>query len=150
MRICDQIVTFQDMRYNLVDDDNSKLPLSTSEILLQTIKQLINIRRKDDTKLLSVDVNDHQLDQHLQVINLALFNCVNSIVPQESALTSAVYYTTLRNTPKQMDFKMDLNLVMDDEVNDPFFKKKCLLFSLQYVSEIKIIVYDLLVAVVRI
>ncbi|CAH8634358.1 unnamed protein product [Schistosoma margrebowiei] len=104
VRICDRIVTFQDMEYNLVDD----------ELLLQSIKQLI-IRRKDDTKLLSVDVNNHQFDQHLQVINLALFNCVNSIVPQESALTSAVYYTTLINTPKQMDFKKDLNLVMDDE-----------------------------------
>ncbi|VDO97891.1 unnamed protein product [Schistosoma margrebowiei] len=120
VRICDRIVTFQDMEYNLVDDGNSKLHLSISELLLQSIKQLI-IRRKDDTKLLSVDVNNHQFDQHLQVINLALFNCVNSIVPQESALTSAVYYTTLINTPKQMDFKKDLNLVMDDEVNDPFF-----------------------------
>ncbi|CAI2733769.1 unnamed protein product [Schistosoma spindalis] len=115
VRICDQIVTFQDMGHNLIDDDNSKVHLNTSELLLQSIKRLFIIQRKDDTKLLSVDGNDHQFDQHLQVINLSLFNCVNSIVPQESSLTSAVYYTTLRNTPKQMDFKKDLNLVMDKE-----------------------------------
>ncbi|CAH8663286.1 unnamed protein product [Schistosoma rodhaini] len=114
VRICDQIVTFQDMKCNFIDNNNSKSHSSILELLLQSIKQ-INISRKDDAKLLSVNGNDHRFDIYLQVINSALFNCVNSIVPQESSLKSAVHYTTLRNVPKQMDFKKDSNLVMDEE-----------------------------------
>ncbi|CAH8592904.1 unnamed protein product [Schistosoma turkestanicum] len=127
VRICNRIVTFQSNKSNPTDndDDNFEFNVHLSEILSQSIKQhnhqqLKNNQTKNNVKLSSITVNGND---HLKEINLELCNCVNATIPKKSVN----YYTTLKNIPKQIDFRKDLNFNITDEEDICLFDAYCTL-----------------------